>query len=61
MKAIKFKTFASLATAINGSTNTDKWLQFLKDKGHTETTFSYLPENLQTDLKFSFARKTKTA
>lgn len=57
MKTATFKSFKSLANAINGSKNPDKWLEFLKEKGHTMITFSYLPEDIKTSLKFSFAKK----
>lgn len=53
-----YKSFKSLSAAINGAKTTpDKWIAFLKEKGHTEQTFNYLPENIQTSLKFSFAKR----
>jgi len=55
--SVKFKSFRELSKAVNATGNNDGWLAFLKDKGHTLTTFSYLPEHLQTSLKFSFAKK----
>lgn len=56
-QTVKFKSFRELSKAVNATGNNDGWLAFLKDKGHTVATFSYLPEPLQTSLKFSFAKK----
>ena len=37
---------------------TDTYLiEFLKQKGHTPETFGYLPEDIKTALRFSFAKK----
>lgn len=54
----KFNSFQSLSTAVNGEIhNPDKWNSFLKEKGHTAETFNYLPEEIKTALKFSFAKR----
>ena len=54
----KFTSFASLSIAVNAEKhNPEKWAEFLKQKGHTSETFNYLPEDIKTALKFSFAKK----
>lgn len=54
----KFTSFKSLSIAVNANkTSPEKWQMFLKAKVHTNETFSYLPEDIKTALKFSFAKK----
>lgn len=54
----KFTSFKSLSMAVNADkTCPEKWQSFLKVKGHTNETFGYLPEEIKTALKFSFAKK----
>ena len=58
IKTKKFTSFTELSKAFNGNTSSpDKWAGFLKLKGHTEVSFSYLPDDIKTALRFSFARK----
>lgn len=58
MKALKLKSLKELTAITNPEKiNPDNWNVFLKDKGHTGTTFDYLPEALKLSLKFSFAKK----
>lgn len=61
MKALKLKSLNELKTIANPETMTpDNWKLFLKEKGHTGTTFDYLPEGLKLSLKFSFAKKYRS-
>ncbi len=58
MKALKLNSLASLqAIAAPQKQNPKGWEQFLKNNGHSEETFSYLPEHLQLSLKVCFAKK----
>lgn len=59
-KTLKFNSFTGLLNAIDPQSNNDNWLKFLQEKGHTQTTFNYLPEQLKTSLQFSFARRQNT-
>jgi hypothetical protein len=56
MKTIKFNSFAALSSLVNHSSNA--WEIFLQQRGHTLTTYSYLPEDLKLALNFSFAKTT---
>ena len=58
-QTVKFKSFRELSQAVNAVNKSEAWAEFLKLKGHTAETFSYLPETLRTSLKFSFAKKVK--
>jgi len=59
MSHIKCNSFQTLASLVNAEkTQPAKWLSFLAKKGHTEQTFSYLPEDIKTALKFSFAKNS---
>lgn len=54
----KFNSFSQLSKAINADKETpETWKMFLKEKGHTEETFNYLPESLKLALKLSFAKR----
>ena len=54
---LKFTSFSQMSNAINAKGKEEQWSDFLKLKGHTGETFDYLPEDLKTSLKFSFASK----
>ena len=55
---IKFTSLASIGSIVSPEkVNSEKWVNFLKEKGHTVETFNYMPEHLQLNLKFSFAKR----
>lgn len=54
----KFRSFTDLSKAFNSDKERpETWKEFLKDKGHTPETFSYLPDSLKMSLKLSFSKK----
>ena len=56
MKTLKLTSLQSLSK-INLAEQADTWPKFLKEKGHTETSFRILPDDLQFALKMSFTKK----